>query len=115
MNIIKGSIIGLVCTFVLYFIPLINALAPFFGGAIGGYIAKEGSFGGFKVGILMALISAVPGFLLSGMFIALMAEVPVLGAVMAGSGILITILLMVYTAIFGTIGGVVGGVLADNK
>jgi len=46
MNIIKGAIIGSICTLVLYMVPVLNALAPFFGGAIGGYVAKEGGIGG---------------------------------------------------------------------
>jgi len=44
-----------------------------------------------------------------------MSEIPVIGAILAGSGIVITIAIMIYTAIFGIIGGVVGGVVADDR
>ncbi|SES90758.1 hypothetical protein SAMN04488587_1504 [Methanococcoides vulcani] len=115
MNIIKGAIIGLVCTVVLYMVPLINALSPFFGGFLGGYVASEGAFGGFKVGVLMSLLAAIPGFMLSGALALLLADVPVLGAILAGSGIFITFVIVIYTAIFGIIGGVVGGAVADNN
>ncbi|MCM1986085.1 MULTISPECIES: DUF5518 domain-containing protein [Methanococcoides] len=115
MNIIKGAIIGSICTLVLYMVPVLNALSPFFGCAIGGYVAKEGGIGGVKVGLLMTLLFAVPGFLISGVFVALMSEIPVIGAILAGSGIVITIAIMIYTAIFGIIGGVVGGAVADDR
>ncbi|ABE51106.1 DUF5518 domain-containing protein [Methanococcoides burtonii] len=111
MNIIKGALIRSICTLVLYMVPVLNALSPFFGG----YVAKEGSIGGVKVGLLMTLLFAVPGVLLSGVFVALMSEIPVIGTILAGSGIIITIGIIIYTAIFGIIGGVVGGVVADDR
>ncbi|WP_440952395.1 DUF5518 domain-containing protein [Methanococcoides sp. FTZ1] len=115
MNIIKGAMIGLICTVVLYMLPLINALSPFFGGFIGGYVAEEGAFGGFKVGVLMSVLAAIPGFMLSGALAVLLADVPVLGAILAGSGIIITLAIVSYTAIFGIIGAVVGGAVADKR
>lgn len=115
MNIIKGAIVGLVCTVILYMVPLINALSPFFGGFIGGFVAKEGAFGGFKVGILMSVLAAIPGFMLSGALAVMLADIPVLGAILAGSGIFITLVIVFYTAIFGIIGAVVGGAVADNR
>ncbi|MGM0770857.1 MAG: DUF5518 domain-containing protein [Halobacteriota archaeon] len=115
MNIIKGAIVGLVCTVILYMVPLINALSPFFGGFIGGFVAKEGAFGGFKGGVLMSLLAAIPGFMLSGALAVMLADIPVLGAILAGSGIFITLVIVIYTAIFGIIGAVVGGSVVDNS
>ncbi|WP_135612581.1 DUF5518 domain-containing protein [Methanococcoides sp. AM1] len=115
MNIIKGAIIGLGCTLILYIVPLVNALSPFFGGFLGGYVASEGAFGGLKVGILMSLLAAIPGFLLSGALALLLKDIPVMGAILAGSSLFITLVIVIYTAIFGIIGGVVGGVVADSN
>ena len=115
MSTLKGALIGLVCTFVLYFIPVVNAFAPFLGGAIGGYVIKEGVVGGIKSGILMGVLMVIPGFILSGLLGAILAEMPVLGALVAGSGIIITILLVMHTAILGTIGAAIGGLIAEKN
>lgn len=36
---IAGALIGMACTFIFYFIPGVNVIAPLLGGFIAGYYA----------------------------------------------------------------------------
>jgi hypothetical protein len=115
MSFIKGAIVGLISTIILYFIPVVNAFAPLLGGAIGGYTTAEGVGGGFKVGVLMAIFIVIPGFVLAGIIGSLLSGVPYLGEIAFCSGLVITVILVAHTAIFGIIGAMIGGFIAGKK
>ena len=112
---VNGAFLGMVCTFVFYFIPLVNAIAPFLGGFLAGYYADEGSKGGLETGVLMTVFMIIPGFLLGGILGAVLRETPVIGGFVAASAFIITIIIVVHTAIIGIIGSVIGAFLAERK
>ncbi|ADI75060.1 conserved hypothetical protein [Methanohalobium evestigatum Z-7303] len=109
---LKGAVIGLVSTIILYLLPFIDILAPLIGGIIGGYAGAKDAWGGFKVGILMTVLMIIPGVILATLLGSILSFVPLLGAFFAGSTILLTILLVAHTAILGIFGAIVGGLLS---
>ncbi|WP_440945717.1 DUF5518 domain-containing protein [Methanosarcina sp. T3] len=112
---ISGALIGLVCTLIFYFIPLVNSVAPFLGGLLGGYYADGGPGGGFKAGILMTIFMIIPGFLLGGILGVVLRSAPVLGGFIAASAFIVTVVIVAHTAIIGIIGSVIGALFAERK
>lgn len=112
---ITGAFIGMVCTFVFYFIPVVNAVAPLLGGLLAGYYADGGFEGGLKSGVLMTVLMIIPGFLLGGILGTVLRNAPVLGGFIAASAFIITIVIVAHTAITGIIGSVIGALLAERK
>ncbi|HPS28596.1 MAG TPA: DUF5518 domain-containing protein [Candidatus Paceibacterota bacterium] len=113
-RVLGGALIGMVCTFVFYFIPLVNSIAPFLGGFLGGYYADGGSRGGLKTGVLMTVFMIIPGFLLGGFLGSILRDIPVLGGLVAASAFIITIVIVAHTAVIGIIGSVIGAVIAEK-
>jgi len=63
-RVLAGALIGVICTVIFYFIPVVNAIAPLLGGLLAGYYA-DGGFGvGLKTGVLMTIFMVIPGILL---------------------------------------------------
>ncbi len=114
-RIVTGALIGMVCTFIFYFIPAINAAAPLLGGLLAGYYTDGGFEGGLKSGVLMTVFMIIPGFLLGGILGTVLRETPILGGFVAASAFIITIIIVVHTAIIGIIGSVAGALLAGKK
>jgi len=112
---ISGALIGLVCTLIFYFIPLVSSVAPFLGGLLGGYYADGGAGGGLKSGILMTVFMIIPGFLLGGILGIVLRDAPVLGGFVAASTFIVTVVIVAHTAIIGIIGSVIGALLAERK
>jgi hypothetical protein len=57
---IAGALIGMVCTFIFYFIPGVNIIAPLLGGLLAGYYADGGFGGGLQTGVLMTIFMIIP-------------------------------------------------------
>ena len=112
---ISGALIGMVCTLIFYFIPVVNSVAPFLGGLLAGYYADGGFGGGFQSGFLMTVFMIIPGFLLGGVLFTVLRDAPVLGGFVAASTFIITMVIVAHTAITGIIGSVVGALLAGRK
>ena len=113
-RVLGGALIGMVCTFIFYFIPLINSIAPLLGGLLGGYYADGGSGGGLKTGVLMTVFMIIPGFILGGVLGSILRDVPVLGGFVAASAFIITVVIVAHTAVIGIIGSVIGAILAER-
>lgn len=113
-RVLGGALIGMVCTFIFYFIPFVNSIAPLLGGLLGGYYADGGSGGGLKTGVLMTVFMIIPGFLLGGFFGSLLRDAPILGGFVAASAFIITMVIVAHTAVIGIIGSVIGAVLAEK-
>lgn len=101
----KGSILmGMLWMFIISLLLIwLPALGPLIAGIVGGKIA-----GGVMRGIAAALL---PGILLAGLlfvFGSMFTGLPVIGAIIAGSGILLYIL---YVPVL-LIGALIGGLLA---
>jgi hypothetical protein len=113
-RVLGGALIGMVCTFIFYFIPLINSIAPLLGGLLGGYYADGGSGGGLKTGVLMTVFMIIPGFILGGFLGSILRDAPVLGGLVTASAFIITIVIVAHTAVVGIIGSVIGAILAER-
>lgn len=114
-RVLGGALIGTVCTFIFYFIPLVNSIAPLLGGLLGGYYADGGSGGGLKTGVLMTIFMIIPGFLLGGILGSILRDAPVLGGFVVASTFIITLVIVAHTALIGIIGSVIGAVLAERS
>jgi hypothetical protein len=113
-RVLGGALIGMVCTFIFYFIPLINSIAPLLGGLLGGYYADGGSGGGLKTGVLMTVFMIIPGFILGRFLGSILRDAPVLGGLVTASAFIITIVIVAHTAVVGIIGSVIGAILAER-
>ncbi len=113
-RVLGGALIGMVCTFIFYFIPLINSIAPLLGGLLGGYYADGGSGGGLKTGVLMTVFMIIPGFILGEFLGSILRDAPVLGGLVTASAFIITIVIVAHTAVVGIIGSVIGAILAER-
>jgi hypothetical protein len=112
---ISGALIGVVCTFILYFIPGINVIAPLLGGLLAGYYADGGFGGGLQTGVLMTVFMIIPGILLGGFLGSILRDAPVLGGFVAASTFIITLVIVAHTAVIGIIGSVLGAILEEKR
>lgn len=112
---IAGALIGMVCTFIFYFIPGINVIAPLLGGLLAGYYADGGFRGGLLTGVLMTIFMILPGILLGGVLGSILREAPVLGGFVAASTFVITLIIVAHTAVIGIIGSVLGAILEEYR
>jgi hypothetical protein len=114
-RVLGGALIGMVCTLVFYFIPLVNSIAPLLGGLLGGYYADGGAEGGLKTGVIMTVFMIIPVFLLGGILGSILRDIPVLGGFVAVSTFIITMIVVAHTAVIGIIGSVIGAVLTEKR
>lgn len=106
----KNALIGVLTSSMLYFIPGINAGAPFIGGFVAGTLQREGMIGGIKVGLVQTIFMVLPAFLLSILAASLLAQIPIIGPFLAGAGpVVITIIVISHTLFIGVLGGFFGG------
>ena len=114
LNVIIGTVVGII----VLFIPVLNLFSSAIGGAVGGYLQKEGGGGGAKVGALISIAQlAFIGIILivAGGLIA--AALPMVGsgagaaagAVGLGAIVILAIPSLVLSIIGGAIGGAIGG------
>jgi hypothetical protein len=114
-RVISGALIGMVCTFVFYFIPGVNVIAPLLGGFLAGYYADGGFGGGLETGVLMTVFMILPGILLGGILGSILRDAPVLGGFIAASTFVITLVIVAHTAVIGIIGSVLGAILEERR
>ena len=114
-RVLVGALIGMVCTFIFYFIPGINVVAPLLGCLLGGYYADGGFGGGLESGVLMTVFMIIPGFLLGGILGSILREAPILWGFVAASAFVITMVIVAHTVVIGIIGSVIGAVLAEKR
>ena len=113
---LKGTLVGLATTIILYLIPGVNLVSPLIGGAIGGYLVHQGIWGGVRSGALLALLMLIPGMALEilGSLIQGSISVPFLGGIAGTAEVILYVVLIAHTAVLGVFGGVVGGAMAKN-
>ncbi len=112
---IAGALIGMVCTFIFYFIPGVNIIAPLLGGLLAGYYADGGFGGGLQTGVLMTILMIIPGILLGGVLGSILRNAPVLGGFVAASTFIITLVIVAHSAVMGIIGSVLGAILEEKR
>jgi hypothetical protein len=114
---LKGTLVGLATTIILYLIPGVNLVGPLIGGAIGGYLVNQGSWGGVRSGVLLVLFILIPWMavdILGGWITGSIGE-PFLGEDAGAATIILHLVLIAHTAVLGVFGGVMGGTLAKLR
>jgi hypothetical protein len=113
---LKGTLVGLAATIILYLIPGVNLVSPLIGGAIGGYLVHQGTWGGVRCGALLALFMLIPGMALEtlGGLIKGSFGIPFLSGIGGSATVILHLVLIAHTAVLGVFGGVVGGAMAKN-
>lgn len=112
---IAGALIGMFCTFIFYFIPGVNIIAPLLGGLLAGYYADGGFGGGLQTGVLMTILMLIPGILLGGVLGSILRNAPVIGGFVAASTFIITLVIVAHSAVMGIIGSVLGAILEEKR
>jgi hypothetical protein len=113
----KATLIGLLVTIVLYFVPVVDLIAPLIGGAVAGYLLDRGIGGGLVAGALLAVLMLIPGL---GIAVALglilgALGVPVLGGIAGAAWFIVYLLIIGHTLVLGLMGSAIGGAIADYR
>lgn len=111
----SNATIGAIVTTGAYFIPVLHVIAPVFGGFIAGYLQKQGASGGMKVGGLKGIVMMIPAIGLSILASGFLANIPLLGELMAGSLLLLVVIVVGHSVLIGLIGGLFGGLIAGTE
>lgn len=111
----SNATIGALVTTVAYFLPLVQVIAPVFGGFIAGYLQKQGVSGGMKAGGLKGIVMTIPAIGLGIIGGGILAGIPVIGEVVAGSIALLVVLIVAHSVAIGLFGGLFGGLLAGTE
>jgi len=107
-------VIGGVVSTIAYFVPVINVIAPIFGGGVSGYLQHQGASGGMKAGAVKGLIMVIPAVLLGIVASGILAQIPVIGGYLAGSVVLIAVVIVVHSVFLGLFGGLFGGLISGG-
>lgn len=114
---LKATLIGLLVTVILYFVPLVDLFAPLIGGAVAGYLLDRGVGGGLQAGALLAVLMLIPGLgiaVVLGLILGALG-VPLLGGIAGAAWFIVYILIIGHTLVLGLIGSAIGGALANNR
>jgi hypothetical protein len=106
---LKNAGIGVIVSSLLYFVPGINTIGPIFGGLIAGYLQQDGVTGGLKVGGAKGGLMIIPAIPISIVAGALLADIPVIGGLLAGSAVVVAIVIVGHSILLGLGGGLIGG------
>lgn len=112
---LQNASIGAAISTVAYFIPVVNAIAPIFGGFVAGLIQKRGVGGGVKVGSLKGVIMVIPAILLGFIASGILAGIPIIGEILAGSIVVLVVVIVLHSVALGLVGGLFGGILAGDS
>ncbi|WP_144922437.1 zinc ribbon domain-containing protein [Halorubrum salsamenti] len=108
-QLLKGVLAGMGVTTLAYLLPVVSLFGPILGGATAAYIGSQSTWGGVKSGLLNGIGMTLPAILLGVFFGQALADVPVIGGILAGSLGLIILIIISHSIAFGLIGGVLGG------
>lgn len=114
-ELLGSAVIGAVVTMVVYFIPLVNAIAPSVGGFVAGYRYERGIIGGMQASSLHAVILALPTALIALIAGGALSQVPIIGNLLAGSAIVVAVAVIVHALITGFVPGIIGGAMAGHS
>ncbi|NGM68971.1 DUF5518 domain-containing protein [Natronolimnobius sp. AArcel1] len=113
-KLLKAILAGVIVTKIVYFIPVVQIGAPLLGGATTAYIINRGPLGGLKSGFLKGLAMTFPAIILGVFFAGMVADVPFLGDLLAGSLIVLVGIIVIHSVTLGMIGGLVSGWIAQK-
>lgn len=110
---VNGSI-GALVTKISYLVPILQLFAPVFGGIVAGYLQKQGAVGGMKAGTAKGFIMVLPATVLGTLASAWLADTPVIGELLAGSLVVIVLVIVGHSLALGFVGGLIGGMVAGT-
>jgi len=113
-TLVKGILAGMVVTKLAYFVPVVHLFGPIFGGATTAFIINRGPWGGLKSGFLKGIGMTLPAFILGIYFAQMLAGIPIIGDLLAGSLGLIVLVIVAHSVTFGMVGGFVSGFIAQK-
>lgn len=111
---LQNAVIGVVVSTVLFLVPVVSVVAPLAGGATAGYLQKEGAGGGMKVGAVKGFLMVVPSLLIGAVATSIFVGIPIIGNLLAGSVVIIAVILTFYSIIVGIVGGLIGGIIGGT-
>jgi len=111
---LPNAAVGAIATTVLYFVPVIQAIAPIAGGSVAGYLQEQGPGGGMKAGGVKGLIMTLPAIFIGIIAAGVLAGVPIIGEILTGSIIIIVAIIVAHSVALGLVGGLFGGMIADE-
>lgn len=109
---LQNATIGAVASTVFYFVPVVQAIAPIAGGILAGYLQHEGAGGGMKVGGVKGLVMVVPAILIGTIAGGMLAGIPIIGELLAGSVVIIAVIIVAHSVALGVVGGLLGGIVS---
>lgn len=121
----KHILVGVGVTTVALFVPVLDFVAPAFGGAAAGYVQDDGIESGYKIGARMggeftigALLIGLPLVILAMALLGVaggsLQTILGLGAVGLVVVLAAVVVLSVWAIGFGALGGAVGGAIAAD-
>lgn len=112
-TLVNGTV-GAVVSTILYFIPVVHVIAPIGGGFVAGYLQKQGIGGGMKAGFVKGFVMVIPAILLGAVAGNVLASIPLIGDLLAGSLTILVVVVVVHSIALGLMGGLVGGLVAGS-
>lgn len=113
-TLIKGVLAGVVVTKILYLIPGVNLFGPILGGATTAFIINRGPWGGLKSGFIKGIAMTLPAIILAVFFAPMLAEIPLIGGLLAGSVVIVVAIVVLHSVTLGMAGGFVSGFIAQK-
>lgn len=110
---LQNGAIGAVVTTVMYFVPVVQAIAPLFGGSVAGYLQKQGMGGGMKAGGVKGIMMVIPAIAIGIIGGGMLAQIPVIGGIMTGSLAILVVIIVLHSVAIGVAGGLLGGIVAE--
>lgn len=112
-TLINGTV-GAIISTVLYFVPVVQAIAPIGGGLVAGYMQKGGAGGGIKAGGAKGFIMVLPAIGIGTVAANMVSGIPLIGDLLTGSLAILVIIIVIHSLFFGMTGGLIGGAIAGS-
>ena len=111
-TLVKGILAGMVVTKLAYFVPVVHLFGPILGGATTAFIINRGPWKGLKAGFFKGVGMTLPAVVLGIYFSQMLADIPIIGGLLAGSLGLIVFVIVLHSVTFGMVGGFLSGFVA---
>ncbi|CCQ37086.1 uncharacterized protein Nmlp_2939 [Natronomonas moolapensis 8.8.11] len=111
---LKPLITGVIVTKIAYLIPVVNLFAPIVGGSVTAYMLDSGAIEGLKGGFLKGILMTLPAIILGVFFADILAGIPIIGNLLAGSLGLVVAVILLHSVVLGMLSGFVTGAIATT-
>lgn len=110
----KAVIAGMIVTKLAYFIPVVHVVAPLAGGSVTAYMLDNGAIDGMKGGFLKGIFMSIPAIILGIFFVDMLAGIPIIGDLLAGSLLLVVFVIVLHSVTLGMFSGFITGAIATT-